>query len=664
MIDLSIIIVNYNVKEFLLNLLESIQHASKNITKEIIVVDNNSDDGSIQVLKEKFPTVKLIENKENIGFGAANNQAMEIAKGEYLLLINPDTLVKENTFDVMINFLKENPKVGIAGCKVLNPDGTLQLPCRRSFPGPWVSFTKVVGLSKLFPNSKLFAKYNLTYMDENKSHEVDAVSGSFMMLTREAYNKVGGFDTDFFMYGEDLDLCYRIQKNGMKVYYVSDTEIIHYKGESTKRSKIDETKIFYNAMHLFVKKHFSSSFLIEAILQFGIVLRKLVAFANLNRIIFIGILLDFILFFLSIKFSESLYANSRWPGFPEMFKPWVYIVPASFQIIVSSVLGAYKRNTLSVLRSTLSLFLGLIIITSLTFFLKQYAFSRAVVLLTYGFSILSFSIWRIFYKLVIQKKGAEDSPMNTVLIGKDEKTLEFAKKLKSNLTGEYNIIGLIGLDMKDIGESFDNLKVIGSIKNLKKIISDKKIHNIIFPSESIGFNKMFSTIAECQDENVNFMLSGSELDYMVGKSNITHIENIPLLKVQYNISMTTHKIIKRLFDFIGSFLLLITVYPFVIVFSKLSSKSKTSKSNLLSLPSVFIGKKSFVGPREKSFYSNLFIGKIGLTGFWFTENVDVSDKEENNRLDLFYAKNQNIWLDLEIIGKSIAKHFITGRKNA
>ncbi len=221
MIDLSIIIVNYNVKEFLLNLLESIQQAAKNISTEIIVVDNNSNDDSITTINEKFPSVITIQNNSNVGFGAANNQGLEISKGKYILLINPDTLVKENTFEQMIKFLEENLQVGIAGCKVLNPDGSLQLACRRSFPKPWVSFTKVTGLSKLFPKSKLFAKYNLTYLDENETYEVDAISGSFMMFNRNTFEKVGGFDTDFFMYGEDLDLCYRVQKAGSKSFLCS-----------------------------------------------------------------------------------------------------------------------------------------------------------------------------------------------------------------------------------------------------------------------------------------------------------------------------------------------------------------------------------------------------------------------------------------------------------
>ena len=165
--DLSIIIVNYNVKEFLHNLLNSIEKASANITKEIIVVDNASGDGSVEFLKSKFPSVNLIANKKNVGFGKANNQALSIAQGKYILLINPDTIVSEDTFNKMIKFFSENKEAGIAGCQILNPDGTLQLACRRSFPGPWTSFTKVTGLSNLFPNSRIFARYNLTYLDEN-----------------------------------------------------------------------------------------------------------------------------------------------------------------------------------------------------------------------------------------------------------------------------------------------------------------------------------------------------------------------------------------------------------------------------------------------------------------------------------------------------------------
>ncbi len=658
MIDLSIIIVNYNVKEYLLNLLDSIKQASKNISTEIIVVDNNSDDGSIPAINEKYPHVHTIQNNINVGFGAANNQALEISSGKFILLLNPDTIVRENTFSEMINFLEQNPKVGIAGCKVLNPDGTLQLACRRSFPKPWVSFTKVTGLSKIFPNSKLFAKYNLTYLDENKSYEVDAISGSFMMMTREAYNKVGGFDTDFFMYGEDLDLCYRIQKAGLKVFYVHKTEIIHYKGESTKRSKIDETKIFYNAMHLFVSKHFSSSFIVEIILQFAIILRKTFAFANKNKLLIISVTFDFIIYIFLIYFSEQIHSNEKWPGFPDIFKPWVYIIPAVIQILISTLSGVYKRNSFSVLKNFIALFIGMVAITSLTFFFKQFAFSRVVVLLTYVFAVIAFSLWRIIYKLIwLNKSSSNDLPLRTVLVGIDGTALNFLNKLRSNLTIQYKLVGLIGLNIKDIDKQIENLKVIGSLENLTKVIREHQISNVIFSTESIGFDKIFSTVSQCQGENVNFLMSGSELDFMVGKSTITHVENVPLLKVEYNISMFIHKFIKRIFDIILSLILMFLIYPFVSLFSKIGLKRTFLINSLLQIPEVFIGRKSLVGPQNEEFYQDLYLGKKGITGLWFTENINENDVEEKIRINLFYAKNQNIWLDLEILGKSISKIF-------
>lgn len=662
--DLSIIIVNYNVKEFLLNLLESIKNAVKDLNIEIIVVDNNSHDGSVRSVNQKFPDVITISNKENVGFGRANNQGLEISKGKYILLINPDTLVREDTLFKTIDFLEKNGEAGLVGCKVLNPDGTLQLACRRGFPGPWVSFTKVTGLSTIFPKSKLFARYNLTYKDENESYEVDAVSGSFMMLTRTAYEKTGGFDTDFFMYGEDLDLCYRVQKEGMKVYYFSDTEIIHYKGESTKRSTIDETKIFYKAMHQFVRKHFSSSIFIEVILQFGIILRKILAFANVNKYIIIGILLDFLLFFFALQAAEKIYSSTKWTGFPEIYKPWVYIVPSIFQIIISAIFGAYRKNSLSVLRSFSSLFIGLVIITSSTFFLKQYAFSRAVVLISYGLSAFFFLLWRMVLKFSFLKSSiSQVTYSNAVIVGTDDKAIQLGKKLTENLSSPYKIQGFIGKEISEIGKKIDQKEIIGSLGNLKKVIAEYSVSNVIFSSEPVEFDKIFSVIAECQGENVNFLVSGNELDYMVGKSNISHIDDVPLLKVDYNISRYSHKTIKRMFDIFAALVPLIFIYPFVMIISKVLSIDGDFTNWVKNLPNIFFGRKSFVGPQFVDENSELYFGKPGITGLWYVENITRNDLNENKRLDLFYAKNQNIWLDLEILGKSIAKYAISRRKN-
>lgn len=274
---LSIIIVNYNSIDYLTQSLASIFSSLVDFDYEIIVVDNNSNDGSAQFIKEHFPNVFLIPLNENLGFGRANNLAFTFAKGKYILLLNPDTILQENTLQTIYDYMEQNPNVGICGCKILNPDGTLQLACRRGFPTPWVAFTKLFGLQGLFPKSKIFGRYNQTFRNPNESYFVDAISGSFMFVRKEVVQQINGFDEDFFMYGEDLDFCYRATLLGWNITYVHTTSIIHHKGRSTRRSQIDEVEKFYEAMQIFAKKHFGKSSFFFSLLKLGISSRKILA---------------------------------------------------------------------------------------------------------------------------------------------------------------------------------------------------------------------------------------------------------------------------------------------------------------------------------------------------------------------------------------------------
>ena len=271
--DISIIIVSYNVKTFLHHCINSVQKAAVDLNVELFVVDNNSIDGTGEMVKREFPDVHFIGNDKNLGFGKANNQALKLSKGKYVLFLNPDTLIEENTLRIFLEFMDNNKKVGIAGPKILNSDGTLQLACRRSFPSPAIALPKLLGLSNIFPQSRVFGKYNLTYLDPDKSYAVDAVSGSFMFCRGELIRELKGFDEDFFMYGEDLDLCRRVQLKNMLVYYVADTTIIHHKGESSKSAPFDSLLAFYKAMDIFFRKHFSSlySFITTLFFRLGIV---------------------------------------------------------------------------------------------------------------------------------------------------------------------------------------------------------------------------------------------------------------------------------------------------------------------------------------------------------------------------------------------------------
>ncbi len=658
MIDISIIVVNFNVKEFLKNLLDSIRKASQNFSLEIIVVDNASDDGSVEMIKEKFPEIILIENKSNVGFGKANNQGLKIAKGKFILLINPDTLVAEDTFVKMIDFFSANPDTGMAGCKILNPDGTLQLACRRSFPGPWTAFTKVSGLSTLFPKSKLFAKYNLTYLDENQTYEVDAISGSFMMLKKEVYEKIGGFDEQFFMYGEDLDLCYRIQKAGYKIYYVHTTQIIHYKGESTKRSSLDETKIFYQAMHLFVKKHLSSSLIVEMILRFAIAVRTLFAFIGKSKLVILGVTLDFLVFNLCLYFAEHFYMiiKPEWAGFSKEALPVIYTVPALIHILISSFVGCYRKNNLSILKVFVALFLSFPILTSLTFFFKQFAFSRAVVIILYVFVFVAFSFWRLLIKLTFKNlfKSEFEKQKRTLIVGTDDSSQQLANKIKLKKTELRNIVGIIGDSYRQVGEKINSFEILGTEQNINKVIRDYKIDEVIFSSSALSYNRMMNIVSALKKENVEFLVVGNDQDFIVGKTAVSILEDIPLFEVKFNISDLKMQIIKKSFDFIVAFISLIFIYPFIFFYSRISKKKSEFVKFVLNMPLVLIGKFSLVGPQKDSGENNLFLGKKGLTGFWY---IEQEDKEYQEKLDFYYAKNQNIWMDIEILTKSLKKMF-------
>lgn len=274
-VQLSIIIVNYNVKYFLEQCLYSVRAAVEGLVTEIFVVDNHSGDGSIEYLRPKFPEIIFIENTDNPGFSKANNQAIRQSKGEHVLLLNPDTVVGEYILHHLYAFMNEHPEAGGVGVKMLDGHGRFLAESKRSYPSPWVSFCKLFGLSKLFPRSKRFSAYSLLYLNENEQHQVDVLSGAFMLLRREALDKVGLLDETFFMYGEDIDLSYRIVLGGYKNYYVPE-RVLHYKGESTKRGDKKFLKAFYGAMLIFYQKYYpQSGWLMSGLIHMSIAIRSM-----------------------------------------------------------------------------------------------------------------------------------------------------------------------------------------------------------------------------------------------------------------------------------------------------------------------------------------------------------------------------------------------------
>lgn len=255
--QLSVIIINYNVKYFLEQCLCSVYKACSNIDAEIIVFDNNSTDGSQQFFADRFSKVSFTWSQENLGFGRANNEALKLAGGEFVLFLNPDTIVPEDCFEKCLQQLSDQPAAGALGVKMLDGSGNYLKESKRAFPSPFTALYRLTGLAGLFPHSAVFARYYLGNLDKNKSNEIDVLAGAFMMVRKKVLDITGGFDEAFFMYGEDVDLSYRIQEAGFKNLYFPDTSILHFKGESTKKGSLNYVKMFYGAMSLFVKKHYS-----------------------------------------------------------------------------------------------------------------------------------------------------------------------------------------------------------------------------------------------------------------------------------------------------------------------------------------------------------------------------------------------------------------------
>lgn len=285
---LSIIIVNYNVKYFLEQCLNSILDSNIAFAYEIFIVDNNSTDHSIEYLKSKFSqeNIHFIENRTNPGFSKANNQAILLAKGEYLLLLNPDTVVGENVLSNVCLFMDSTPISGAVGVKMIDGSGRFLPESKRGFPSPWASFCKIFGLASIFPKSKLLGEYNLLYLDEDSIHEISILAGAFMMIRKETLDKVGLLDEAFFMYGEDIDLSYRIQQAGYKNYYLPE-RIIHYKGESTNKGDTKYINAFYGAMKIFYNKYYPDNKFFSLLVLGGIktkmALEKVMTFLKISN---------------------------------------------------------------------------------------------------------------------------------------------------------------------------------------------------------------------------------------------------------------------------------------------------------------------------------------------------------------------------------------------
>ncbi|WP_054413693.1 glycosyltransferase family 2 protein [Hymenobacter sp. DG25A] len=384
---LSVVIVNYNVCYFLEQALLSVRKAVAKLGEpaEVFVVDNNSVDGSVAMVRARFPEVVLIENKDNPGFSKANNQALRQACGQYVLLLNPDTVVEEDTFRLCCAFMDAHPTAGGLGVKMLDGQGRFLPESKRGLPTPRVAFYKIFGLAQLFPRSRTFGRYHLGYLDKEQTHEIEVLSGAFMLMRRQALDQVGLLDEDYFMYGEDIDLSYRLTRGGWKNYYFPGTRIIHYKGESTRRTSINYVFVFYRAMVIFARKHFAPerAGLFALLINLAIWLRAGAAVAQRLLMQAAPMLLDAALIiggmYLLKVYWEDYHKYGPTP-YPPQFMLVAVPVYTAVWLAAAYFSGAYDKpvHTLRIVRG---IFFGTILISAASNFFDAWRFSKALIIL-------------------------------------------------------------------------------------------------------------------------------------------------------------------------------------------------------------------------------------------------------------------------------------------
>ena len=644
---ISIIIVNYNVKYFLEQCLQSVHKAIQNMDAEVFVVDNNSVDQSVEMVAEKFPWVKLIANKENTGFSVANNQAMRIATGEYFLLLNPDTIVEEDTFEKSVAFMDKTPIAGGLGVKMVDGKGKFLPESKRSLPTPAVAFYKIFGLSSIFPKSKRFGAYHLGHLPEDETNEADILAGAYMLMRKEALDKVGLLDETFFMYGEDIDLSYRLIKGGYKNYYFPETRIIHYKGESTKKGSLNYIFIFYKAMIIFAKKHFSTknAWLFSALINLAIYLR---AFLSITHRFFNKISLP--IFDAAVIFGGMIYLKNYWESnhryieggsYPDLF--WQAVIPAYIMLWlgIDKLSGVYDKpfKLSKLVRGTIY---GLVTLLALYALLPEaWRFSRALILLGSVWSGISILLSRSVFKILKLKsfQWGEQVHKRFLIIGSEEECIRVYNLLQQTEI-KTGFIGFIHIAKKEIYHDL----YVGLMNQLEEAVGIYKIDELIFCSKDLSAQKIISHMSIIDRHDLDFKIAPEESMYVIGSNSINTQGELYAFELN-SINKPENIRNKRLFDVLSSVLLL-AFFPILILVSR-------SFLGLLSnILSVLFGLKSWVSYHksgEKDALPKIKKGVLNPVSHLKSDSSELT----LFKLNMLYAKEYRLKNDLDILLKNL-----------
>jgi GT2 family glycosyltransferase len=641
---LSIIIVNYNVCHFLEQALQTVKKAIKDLSAEIIVVDNNSVDGSVEMVKAKFPQVTLIANKTNLGFSKANNQAILKASGEYILLLNPDTIVEEDTLLKCCRFMDEHPDAGGLGVKMLDGKGNFLPESKRGLPTPRVAFYKIFGLAALFPKSKIFGRYHLGYLDNDQTHEVEILSGACMFLRKSVLDKIGLLDEDYFMYGEDIDLSYRIIKASYKNYYYPEARIIHYKGESTKRATVNYVFTFYRAMIIFAKKHFTSknAGLFSILINLAIYFRA--SLAVLTRIIRSSILplADAVLIYAGMAFLKNYWEeNHKWVKSEYPPEYMLMAVPAYIIIWLLTIYfsGGYSKvpKPNRIIRGAV---IGTILISAISNFLDQFRYSKALILLGGAWTVFAMTGLRLLIHFIKYKdiNLGEEKKKRIAIIGNNEESERVISLLKE-VNPSLHVLGYISPSASEPGHEL----YLGSIQQIEEITGIYKIEEIIFCSKDIPAHQIIEWMSRINNRLVDFKIVPDESNYVIGSNSKESQGDFYTINIGLNLLQKENLRNKRILDVILSALFIATS-PLLMWLMK--KPIRFVKNCFL----VLSGNYSWVGYLETK-EVNLPVIKKGVINPAGAYNKDL-DETTVKRLNLLYARDYSLYTDLNLILRS------------
>jgi O-antigen biosynthesis protein len=645
--QLTVIIVNFNVKYFLEQCLCSLLLATKEISTQIIVVDNNSKDDSINYLQPKFNSVNFIALPANVGFAKANNIALQQANGELVLFLNPDTIVTNTTILACWQHIKNTNNCGAVGVQMVDGMGVFLPESKRSFPSVSTSFYKLFGLSSLLPKSKKFNKYALGNLDKNKVHKVDVLCGAFMMMENKIAQQCNGFDESFFMYGEDIDLSYRIIKLGFHNYYLGNNSIIHFKGESTKRGSLNYIKMFYNAMLVFVNKHYSGSQikLYSFFIKMAILFRASMAMCR-GFIKKTGLpILDFLIVYFSVFLVEK-----NWVHFIRNNENFINSISKvalpSFSIIYlfgAIFNGIYDDNEVYKPSKLMTACASAIIITLAAYSLlpESYRFSRGVILIGGCIAtIFVLGFRKILIGFKILEKNENTSAINTAIIANDTQYKLVEQVLKNN---QQNSI-IIG----KIDEETCNNTNLGSLKNLVEIVRKYQIKELIFYLYTGNMAIIISKLNSIKLENVEikFMVQGATT--IVGSNNKNTVGTVVANKILYNIELSLQRKMKTVIDFFVA-IFVVLFMPFICVISK---HPMLALKNAIS---VLLQSKTWVGYcTTNNILPQIKPGILCALGKPF-QDVKELDIEICKKIDTKYALEYDWFEELKLIIKN-TKH--------